>query len=186
MKWDVEYLDRIIWLFVFLPAVIVAFFVWGWVTSLLIILAAPVAIIIKNAFLEKHFSWKPKHSVGVKAFDEDHQKLFAMIFRMYKSVNSVRGNAEAKAVIKELRDYTETHFNREEMAMEKHGYESLEPHRKEHDEMKVKVQEFQESFNENSLQVSKDVLRYLHFWLTNHIMNTDKMYTEFLNSKGVN
>ncbi len=185
MKLNVERMDWGIWLFVILPVFAIVIYLVGFEKGLFLLLLLPLFIIVKNEILDRKLSWKPEYSVGIVAFDEEHKKLLELIQQMFKALRRMPGKDEAADVIEELRQYTERHFAGEEELMEQHGYPGLEKHRKEHEEMKRKVGEFQEKFEENSVSVSKEVLRYLQNWLINHINVTDKKYTEFLNNKGV-
>ncbi|MDH5765509.1 MAG: chemotaxis protein, partial [Gammaproteobacteria bacterium] len=66
----------------------------------------------------------------------------------------------------------------------KHDYPEYDEHCKQHDEMKQKIDEFIEQFDNEDVAVSKSALHYLENWLSNHICITDKKYTDFLTSKG--
>ncbi len=103
---------------------------------------------------------------------------------MYEALNHIPSKDEAKAVLMELKHYTETHFDREEELMKKHDYPDIDAHRVQHEEMKQKIDEFLEKFDAEDVAVSKDALHYLENWLINHIGITDKKYTDFFNSKG--
>lgn len=184
MKLKIETMDWMIWILIILPLFILIFLKFGVEESLLSLFLIPVVLYLKNVFIEKHFAWKPSYSVGIELFDEDHQKLFALMLEMYKALNHIPGKDEAKAVLIELKKYTETHFDREEKLMEKHNYPDFEAHRAQHDEMKQKIVDFLDKFDEEDVAVSKDALHYLENWLINHIGVTDKQYTDFFNSKG--
>ncbi|MDH5571860.1 MAG: hemerythrin domain-containing protein [Gammaproteobacteria bacterium] len=119
MKLKIEAMDWAIWILLILPVFLLIFFTWGVEQGLLSLFLIPIALYFKNVFIEKHFSWKPSYSVGIEKFDEDHQKLFSLMLQMYKALNQIPGKEEAKAVLVELKEYTETHFSREEVLMKK-------------------------------------------------------------------
>ncbi len=187
MKLNLERMDWAIWLLVILPVFAVAGWMLGTEESLLLLLVLPLVVLIKNAFLEEKLAWRDEYSVGVEAFDNDHKKLLELIVRMFRvwQKQSEKSRREGGKTIAELLEYTESHFSREEGLMKKHGYPGLEAHRREHEEMKTKVKEFHARYETDSTETCLDVLRYLQYWLINHINNTDKQYTEFLNEKGV-
>ena len=184
MKLKIEAMDWMIWILFILPLFLLIFFTWGIEEGLLSLFLIPIVIYMKNIFLEKHFSWKPAYSVGIEKFDEDHQKLFSLMLEMYKALNRLPGKDEAKVVLAELKDYTETHFSREEVLMKQHEYPGYEAHCAQHEEMKQKINDFQSQFDDKDVSVSKDILRYLENWLIYHIRVTDKQYTGFFNEKG--
>ncbi|MDM8565980.1 bacteriohemerythrin [Candidatus Halobeggiatoa sp. HSG11] len=184
MKLKIEAMEGMIWIFVIVPLFALIFFMFGTEVGLLSLIMLPIALVLKNAFLKRSFSWKPAYSVGVNIFDEDHRKLFDLMLQMHSALNRMPGKEEARAVLEELKKYTITHFGREEALMKKYAYPGLDAHRKEHEEMKCKLEEFLEQFEKDNVTVSKKVLRYLQDWLIKHIQVTDKQYSDFFNSKG--
>ncbi len=184
MKLKIEMMDSMIWILFIIPLFILVFFLWGIGASIFTLLLVPVILVLKNEFLTRHFAWKPAYSVRIATFDEDHRKLFGLMLQMHKALRRMPGKDEAREVLRELKEYTETHFGREEAMMKKHGFPGFEAHRAQHEEMKRKIDELQQQFEEQSVAVSKKVLRYLQDWLVNHIQITDKQYSEFLNSRG--
>jgi hemerythrin len=67
-----------------------------------------------------------------------------------------------------------------------YGYADSKEHKRQHSELIAQVVELKEKFIENPRgTISADLMQFLKRWLTNHIMKTDKGYTEFLLSKGV-
>jgi len=184
MKLKIETMDWMIWILFILPLFILIFSIWGVEEGLLSLFLIPIVIYLKNMFIENHFSWKPSYSVGIENFDKDHQKLFSLMLDMYRALNHLPSKEEARAVLVELKEYTETHFTREEELMKKHDYPGYEEHCAQHAEMKQKIDEFQSHFEEEDVSVSKDILHYLENWLICHIRVTDKQYTDFFNSKG--
>jgi len=185
MKLKIEELEWTIWILIIIPLFGIAFYIWGIATALLVsLLMVPIILFAKNTFIESRFSWKPAYSVGITAFDDEHKKLFELILQMHHALKHMPSKEEARTVLAELKEYTESHFSQEEAMMEKHGYPELEKHKMEHQEMISKVQEFQQDFESNDVAVSKETLRYLQDWLTNHILKTDKQYSDFFKSKG--
>ncbi|MDH5191084.1 MAG: bacteriohemerythrin [Gammaproteobacteria bacterium] len=184
MKLKIEAMEWMIWLLFIIPLFVLIFYIWGIEKGLLSLILVPIVLIVKNTFLEKHYAWKPAYSVGVAKLDEEHKKLFALMMEMYTALNKTRGSEEAKRILEELKDYTLTHFKREEDLMKKHNFPDYESHLAQHEAIKVKINEFQEQFDSNSTEVSKNLLRYLQDWLVNHIQGTDKQYSEFLVSRG--
>ncbi|MEO5345487.1 MAG: bacteriohemerythrin [Magnetococcus sp. YQC-9] len=160
----------------------------GWQFGLSVGLAAclaiPFVIMLKNDFLRRKHGWKNAYSVGVAAMDDDHKKLLDMVWTVYHSLQKSYGKEDAERVLGELQNYTVEHFTREEALMKKHRYPELERHCAEHEAMKAKVAEFRANFSSNSLDVSREMLRFLENWLINHITKTDQAYSAFLVEKG--
>lgn len=84
-----------------------------------------------------------------------------------------------------LVDYTKTHFGYEERLFKKHGYPETQSHLAKRKKLVDQVVDFYSKFKNKEANVDMELLNFLQDWLKNHIMGTDKEYSEFLNSKGV-
>jgi hemerythrin-like metal-binding protein len=131
-------------------------------------------------------NWGPNFSVGVAAFDREHQGLMAIINELHDKMQSGQGKEVVGAIVKRLIDYTIRHFEHEEVELKKHGYPQLRDHQAQHDALKQKVSEFHNrlTIGYNGL-ITIEMLRFLKSWLETHIQQEDKAYGLFLNGKGV-
>jgi hemerythrin len=130
------------------------------------------------------FTWNDSYSVQVKAMDEQHKKLFALINQLHDAMAAGKARTMLGPILSELLDYTRTHFTAEEKALEKVAYPGLAEQKKEHAIFIGKIIEFQEKNEGGSLTASIETSRFLRDWLLNHIMVIDKKYSSYLNSKG--
>lgn len=183
MNTKIETLEWIIWLG-FIAIVGLMGWIFGLAVGLAMCLSIPFIIMLKNDYIRRRFSWKGDYSVGIAAMDDDHKRLFELIFEMYKAMQKAYGKEDAARILAELQEYTINHFDREEALMKKHAYPELESHCREHQVMKDKVDHFSTALAANSMEVTKDVIRFLQDWLVNHINKTDKAYSAFLTAKG--
>ena len=88
-------------------------------------------------------------------------------------------------VLVELEEYTKTHFSHEEQLMNGNGYPHYHMHKDEHDKLTAQVDAFVNAFDAGKKQLTMEVLLFLKQWLEHHILETDKLYSEFLIKKGV-
>ena len=58
-------------------------------------------------------------------------------------------------------------------------------HKKEHKYFEKKLTDFEEQFNEGTVDLPKEIMRFLVDWLVLHIKNVDKKYGTFLKERGV-
>jgi hemerythrin len=178
---NIEKTDQKIWLFVIVPILIIVALVIGIKESFLVlILALPFMLLMKNQFLENKVAWKDEYSVGIEIIDNDHKKLLDLIIQLFKVLNKAKKDERAAEVLDELIEYTVTHFNREEELMKKHEYPELEKHISEHDSMREKIKEFRANIETNTNKVSSEALQFLQDWLVNHITVTDQEYAKFI------
>ena len=131
------------------------------------------------------FEWDGKFSIGIKTFDNQHRNLFNLINNLEKSVREGDSRAMVALVLDELLRYTVTHFSEEERVLREKGYPDYEHHLKEHNELIEQVREFKESHDAGKSVVTMELMGFLVNWLTNHINQTDRKYTSFLKSNGV-
>lgn len=130
--------------------------------------------------------WTNELSVGINSIDEQHKKLVNMINALNDAMQTGGSNELLGKIFTGLAAYTQKHFAYEENMFAEFGYSDAEEHKRQHNELIAQVVELKERFMENPQgTISNDLMQFLKRWLTNHIMRTDKDYTEFLISKGV-
>jgi len=130
--------------------------------------------------------WSNELSVGIDSIDEQHKKLVNMINALNEAMLTNSSNELLGKIFTGLAAYTQKHFSYEENMFAEYGYSNSEEHKRQHNELIAQVVELKEKFMENPQgTISADLMQFLKRWLTNHIMRTDKEYTEFLLSKGV-
>lgn len=130
--------------------------------------------------------WTNELSVGIQSIDEQHKKLVNMINALNDAKLSGSSNDLLGKIFSGLAAYTQKHFAYEENMFAEYGYSNSEEHKRQHSELIAQVIELKERFMDNPEgTISDDLMLFLKRWLTNHIMRTDKEYTEFLLSKGV-
>ena len=130
-------------------------------------------------------TWDNSYSVGVKAIDEQHKKLFNLINDLFDAMKSGNGRGVIQGIIKEMANYTVYHFGYEENLFNKFGYPETSAHIKEHQDFINTVSKFKKEFAEGSVLLSMEVMNFLEKWLQRHIKGTDQHYTAFLNEHGV-
>jgi hemerythrin len=82
--------------------------------------------------------------------------------------------------------YTESHFAREEQLLVQTGYRGRAAHKKEHDNLAMRVKNLQAHYNSHDpLALSLETIDFLKTWLLTHIQGSDKKYGTHLNSKGI-
>lgn len=121
------------------------------------------------AFLD----WSDALSVHYRLIDTDHKKLIDIINRLYDLSTEDRGTAAAGATIKQLMDFTKTHFVHEETLMRKTAYPQFIPHKIEHDRLTKQLTDFSNRFEAGQAGLSQDTVVFLRTWLCDHILEVD-------------
>lgn len=130
-------------------------------------------------------TWDKSYSVSVRKFDEQHQKLFALLNALHAAMQKGQGQAMVQETVRELNTYTLTHFRAEEEALRKANYPGLAAHQAEHQKFIAQVSQFVEQLKAGKAASSITILTFLKDWLANHIRQTDRSYAAYLNSQGV-
>jgi len=138
-----------------------------------------------GAFMKTTFIWDSTLATGFSEVDLQHKKLVFIIEDVRLALNSESKNytlAISKA-LKSLMDYTEYHFSEEEALMKKHGYPSLDAHKKEHAAFIFQVRELLSSINTQNREAGEKFYSFLGTWLFAHIARSDKAWAVYIEGK---
>ncbi|MBF0178639.1 MAG: bacteriohemerythrin [Magnetococcales bacterium] len=132
----------------------------------------------------KLIEWDDSLDVGVRQFNEDHQRLIDYINALHAAMRDGLGKAKMAEILQGLTDFTLTHFAREEAAMQRHGYERYPQQKEQHVKLVAQVVEQKNAFEAGSTTVALDMLSFLQDWLIKHIKGEDMRYRPFFAAKG--
>jgi hemerythrin len=130
--------------------------------------------------------WQQQYSVGIPPIDVQHKQLFALLDQLQLEMaeggaKDVQVNKDALAkILAELLRYTKAHFEAEEEFLQEKQYPGLAAHKLEHERLTTHVVRFQEDFVAGRKSLDMELLNFLRYWWSNHIMQTDKQYSAFL------
>lgn len=129
--------------------------------------------------------WDSAYSVKIDEIDRQHKVLFDLVNQVYKGMMNNRGRAAMGEALTALTDYTRNHFSYEENMMRDQGYPDLPAHMERHKKLVGQVMDFKDKFDKGLVEVDIELLDFLKSWLINHIQGVDKLYTPYLNARGV-
>lgn len=130
-------------------------------------------------------TWSDKYSVGISSIDLQHKKLAELVNQLHAALAAGKAKEIQSKILSELIVYTKTHFTFEEKLLQAEKFPGYLPHKLEHDTLTNKVMLFQKDLNAGKASVTIDLMEFLKDWLLNHIVGTDKKYSQHLKSKGV-
>lgn len=128
----------------------------------------------------KDIVWGDVLSVGVDEIDEDHRKLVNIFNILNQSVTEGASPEYMTAVLEELINCTVWHFSHEERLMLKYGYEGMEEHKAEHQELIESAKEIQLNILQGYKAIAEKDIEVLERWLTGHILSTDMKFGSYL------
>jgi hemerythrin-like metal-binding protein len=128
----------------------------------------------------KTLTWDNTLSVEVPEIDEDHRRLVDLYNLLSQAVAGGESADYIDALTEELVACTVWHFRHEERLMLKHGYDGLEAHRNEHEELITSVRSLQQRLQAQDQAVGNDEIEYLEHWLMEHIFGADMKMGAYL------
>ena len=132
-------------------------------------------------------AWTETYTVGVKAIDEQHMELVAITNNLFQAIMDETGRDIVLDVLHELVKYAVHHFDYEEQLMREHGYPAVElhDHIQEHEALKQQVHVFIEECSRCSETMDVAVFAFLRTWMDEHLRQTDVLYKNFFEERGV-
>jgi hemerythrin len=128
----------------------------------------------------KGIVWGDVLSVAVDEIDEDHRKLVNIFNILNRSVAEGESPDYLAAVLEELINCTVWHFSHEERLMLKYGYEGIEEHKAEHQELINSAKKLQQGILRADSPVSDEDIEFLERWLSEHILTADMRLGSYL------
>lgn len=120
--------------------------------------------------------WTDEMETGIDVIDEQHKRIVDYIYQLEWATKH-RDRESVGEVLRELTDYTLTHFAFEESMMEEAGYRMSKPHKSVHESFTKRVVKYQERHNEGE-DINEQLSSMLSTWLMHHIMRDDMLYVE--------
>lgn len=124
------------------------------------------------------YGWQDSYSVGVPAFDTDHQQLFAYFDDFHIALKEGRSQQIIGETLDKIYAYTRRHFQSEEDWMFSKGDPDLIQHRKQHRDFQQQILSLIEDNKAGKIALSAKVSKTLREWLTGHILGTDQKYAQ--------
>ncbi|HRY05877.1 MAG TPA: bacteriohemerythrin [Hyphomicrobiaceae bacterium] len=124
--------------------------------------------------------WSEEFSVGIDLIDKQHKILIRAINLLAMAVEYNSSRELMGEIFVTLRDYTDTHFSYEEELFDRFSYPETEKHKAEHRSLLSQVVSLEQRWKSGDAEVGPEVLKFLVTWLRNHIMGSDKRYSDFL------
>ena len=130
-------------------------------------------------------TWNEEMSVNIEKMDKQHKILIDNLNNLFKAMLDGKAQEIINKTVDELIDYADFHFNAEEDYFERHKYPESNAHKIQHSFYKDEILLFKKELLDGKSTVPMDVFNFLKDWLMDHILNSDKKYSKYLNSKGV-
>ena len=130
-----------------------------------------------------YLKWSDKYSLNVAEIDEQHKKLVSLVNDMYDAMQEGKGRDMIGTVIAEFVDYTDYHFKAEERLLRQNGYPEYDAHKVMHDNLSRKAHSIKEAFERGNTPTAIEVMLLLTNWLNIHILEEDRKYKPYTESR---
>ncbi len=124
--------------------------------------------------------WNDAFNIGHAELDSQHQKLVGMIADLQRSLSQGLVNPQVGATLKEVAQYTKTHFQFEQELMQRFGYPQYAEHLKLHQHMIDQIVKILRDLQRGESITAIQLCELLKGWLVNHIMQEDRKVGEYL------
>ena len=137
------------------------------------------------SFVDDGRGWSEEFSVNVKLFDTQHQRLIGLIDRLEAAMREGRGRQQTAELLAELADYTWEHFASEEAVLKAYDFPWRDMHALEHRQFSASIERLRTQSTSDEPALNVEVLHELKDWFRRHVLGTDRMYVEHLNTRGL-
>lgn len=129
--------------------------------------------------------WRDTFTVRVAKMDMHHKRLLEIGNAVLEHLRSdKRGGALIKS-IEALADYTGYHFAEEEALLSVYAFPGFAEHKAAHGELLSQVLELANGIRAGTRPDVDEFRHLFEAWIIHHILDEDKAYGAFLNSKGI-
>jgi len=129
--------------------------------------------------------WTEGYSVRVREIDAQHKTLVEKINMLHQALLDNKGREAQKIIIEGMVEYANVHFSTEEKYMLRLTYPGYQKHKAEHEQFTAKALDLQERIGHSGFVLTLEILSFLKGWLQEHILVTDKEYSNHFNLNGV-
>lgn len=130
-------------------------------------------------------AWSDAVSIHVARMDKHHMKLIEIANAVVENLPRGGNRKSLANVFDALVDYARYHFDSEEKLMASYGYPGFEEHHRKHLELLGQVADYRDRIISGKVPDQATFQRFFESWLFQHILEADRQYGAFLNSKGV-
>ena len=131
------------------------------------------------------FQWSTNYEIGVRQIDSEHQRLFVLADKMQQAMLKGKGKAVLTDLLAQLVDYTQYHFTHEEQLMGRVHYPEYEQHKRQHEDLRVKVRAMQDRAASGEATMTIEVMQFFMDWLKQHTATSDSQIGKFIKAGGL-
>ena len=128
-------------------------------------------------------SWQDDYRIGVPLIDREHQYIFRLINEFNDKYAGGETQQQILLVLTRLVAYAEQHFQHEEGLMQECGYPRLAHQQSLHEKLYGSIFALNEDLSLRGSRVDTLTLRFLKYWMMDHILKEDMDIGDFMRRK---
>ncbi len=129
--------------------------------------------------------WSTRFSVSIKALDIQHQRIVEILDQLTTLIIQKGEVGLTDPLLDDLLNKIKEHFEFEEALMKNNLYPSFPLHKTMHDAFLRQFSNRHKNWKEGTESLSIEGVSFLKRWFIDHILGADKLYTPFLNHRGI-
>jgi len=126
------------------------------------------------------FRWSKTHEVYLPEIDAEHRHLFQRGSELYKAILAGAEPDRLSALLTDLLQAAEDHFEREERLMRSAGFPSFAWHKQQHDAVRKRARECSARIAAGESEARVELLTFLSSWLCDHTSVADRMMGAYI------
>lgn len=121
-------------------------------------------------------TWTDTLAVGNSQMDQQHRNLFKMANAVGACLDAGIHNEIVVQIFNQIILHTAEHFEQEERLLKAMDFPEYESHKKSHDNLKEKLNDYALKMQRDDGCISSDIYGFFINWLTHHILTEDSKY----------
>jgi hemerythrin len=130
-------------------------------------------------------TWSHECIVGVQAMDDQHGILMDTLNELRHLLVRGADRRELSLQLERLIDFTQMHFQSEELLLQQQGFPGTDEHRTAHQRLLKRLYAALEQLNREEPVHFSALLEFLPAWYLEHVEELDQPYGNWLNEHGV-
>jgi len=131
------------------------------------------------------FVWQDAFSIQIAHMDTHHKRLMEIANAIIETLGTGGDLGSLAKAFDALVDYTQYHFAAEEEVMARYAYPGASYHIEHHQRLLAQVVAYNDRILDGTLPTREAFRHFFEGWMIRHILDEDRKYGQFLNSKGV-
>lgn len=117
--------------------------------------------------------WKPEFSVGIRAMDDEHREMIAMINDIYAKLESDSDVDQVDECLGDIFNTISMHFALEERMMQNASYAEYQEHKDDHEDLLDQIRDLMDDYFDDPKSGAKLLQDGLSNWFAGHFSTFD-------------